>query len=95
MISPRDIVSINELTLKLKIVGQHDIKSIKTSQMKKTTTVLKVLIYIITSIIAHPTRLTDILTIMSVSTFKTAVILYICIIFWQYLYDEIYPKNIQ
>jgi hypothetical protein len=91
MISPRDIVSINELTLKLKIVGQHDIKSIKTSQMKKTTTVLKVLIYIITSIIAHPTRLTDILTIMSVSTFKTAVILYICIIFWQYLYDEIYP----
>jgi ABC-type transport system involved in cytochrome c biogenesis permease component len=38
--------------------------------------VLKISIYIITSITAHPVRLAAILAIMSVSTFKTAVILY-------------------
>ena len=39
--------------------------------------VLKVLTHIITSITTHPTRLTAIPAITSVSTFKTASILYI------------------
>ena len=39
--------------------------------------VMKILTYIITSIITNPTGLYAILAIMSVSTFRTAVILYI------------------
>jgi len=47
--------------------------------IKTVTSVLKILTYYITSIIAPPVGLTVILVIMSVSTFKTVVILYIVI----------------
>lgn len=58
------------------LVGQFDVKHIITLSIKATTSVLKVLTYIITSITAHPIRLTVILAIMSVSTFNSDVILY-------------------
>ena len=48
-----------------------------TSQMKTIPPLLKIWTYIITSITGHPVRLAVILAIVSVSTFKTAVILYI------------------
>ena len=67
----------HELTLILKIIGQCDFKHILTSLIITTTPVLKISTYIITSITARPVRLSVILAIMSVSTFKTAVILYI------------------
>ena len=44
--------------------------------IRTITVVSKVLTYIVTSITAHPTRLIAILVLMSVSTFKTEVILY-------------------
>ena len=66
-----------ELTLILKIIGQCDVKHILTSQIKPITPVLKILTYIITSITAHPVKLATILVIMSVSTFKTDIILYV------------------
>jgi hypothetical protein len=53
-----------------KFIGQFDIKYIM-------MLVLKALTDIITNIPAHPIGLAEILTIMSVSTFKIAVILYI------------------
>jgi hypothetical protein len=43
---------------------------------KTITPVLKISTYIITSITAHPVELAAILAIMSVSTFKTAAILF-------------------
>jgi hypothetical protein len=46
------------------------------SPLLTITSVLKISTYIITSITAHPVRLAVILAIMSVSTFKTAAILY-------------------
>jgi hypothetical protein len=57
----------------LKIIGQCDIKHILTLLIKTIMSVLKISTYIITSVV----RLAAILAIMSVSTFKTAVILYI------------------
>jgi hypothetical protein len=62
-----DIFSIKELTdiYMLNIIGQCDVKHIMTSPIKSETSELKVLTYSITSI----------LVIMSVSTFKTYVIL--------------------
>ena len=57
MISQSDIVSINEWTLILKIISQHEIKHIMMLRIKTMTKGL------------------DIIVIMSVSTFKTAVIL--------------------
>ena len=47
-----------------------------TFPIKTVTSVLQVLIYIITSIASPPIRLNVILVIMSVSTFKSAVVLY-------------------
>jgi hypothetical protein len=58
------------------LVDQFDVKHIITLSIKATTSVLKVLTYIITSITARPIRLTVILAIMSVSTFNSDIILY-------------------
>ena len=66
-----------ELNLILKINSQCDVKHISTSLIKTITPVLKILTYIITSIAAHPVGFAEIVVLMSVSTFKTAVILYI------------------
>ena len=44
---------------------------------KKITAVLKLSTDIITSITARPIRIAAVLAIMSVSTFKTAIILYV------------------
>ena len=71
-----DSVSINEPTMTVNIIGQCDNKNITTLPTKTIMLVLNVLIYIITSITAHPIRLTVILAILSVSTFITAIILY-------------------
>ena len=73
-----DIISFNELTLILKIIGLWlcDVKDIMTLPIT-VTSVLKVLTNIITRNAAHPTGLSTILVIMSVSTFKTGVILYL------------------
>ena len=57
----------------LKIICQCDIKHILTLLIKIIRSVLKISTYIITNVV----RLAAILAIMSVSTFKTAVILYI------------------
>jgi len=65
-----DIVSINKLTVILKNIGKCDVKHIMTLPIKRITSVLKVLTYIITNIKAHPIRLSVIIVIMSVSTFK-------------------------
>ena len=54
LISQSAIVSINDLTLMLKFIGHRDFKYIMTLQMKIITPVLKILIYIITSITSHP-----------------------------------------
>ena len=61
----------------LKIISHCDVKHILTSSIKTITPILKVLTYVITSITARSVGHAAILTIMSVSTFKTAVILYI------------------
>jgi hypothetical protein len=62
-----DILSINEfeLTLILKIIGQYDVNHIITLPIKRITSVLKVLTYIIVAI----------LVIMTVLAFKADVIL--------------------
>ena len=67
---------VQELTLTLNIFGQCNVKHILTSPIKTVTPVLKILTYIITSITAGPVELAAILAIMSVSTLKTAIILY-------------------
>ena len=80
-----DKVSITELTLIHKIIrsvrnshiSQSDIKHIVTSRIKTLTSVLKLSTDIITSITVRLIGLFAILVIMSVSTFKTAIILYI------------------
>lgn len=64
LISGDDIVSIKKLTLILKIIGHCDIKQNMTKKKRH-----EILIYIITSIAAHPVSLAVILVIMSVSTF--------------------------
>jgi len=51
---------------------------------------LKILTYIITSITAHPVRLTALPAKMSVLTFKTAVILYIWTKYTYFMYNSIY-----
>ena len=73
-----DIVSINELTPILKIIGQFEVKYPKTLSINTITSVLNVSTYIITTITAWPFGLAAILAIMSISTFTTAVILYVC-----------------
>jgi hypothetical protein len=61
----------------LKIIGQRDVKHIMTLMVKIITSVLNVSTYIITSITVGLIRLAAILSIMSVSTFITAVFLYV------------------
>jgi hypothetical protein len=68
---------VQELTLILKIISQCDIKHILMSLIKTIMSDLKILTYIITSFTACPVRLAAILAIMSVSTLKTAIILYL------------------
>ena len=77
LISHSDIFSINKRTLILKIIGQGDVKHIMTLLVKIITSVLNVSTYIITSITVGLIRLAAILSIMSVSTFITAVFLYV------------------
>jgi hypothetical protein len=77
LISPSDIVCINGLTLILKNIGQCDVTLWRWILIKTITSMLNFSTYIMTSITAHPIRLTVVLVIMSVSTVKTAVILYI------------------
>ena len=60
-----------------KFIGQSDIKHIMRSQINKITSVLNISTDIITNIPACPTELATILAIMSVPTFKIAVILYV------------------
>ena len=55
--------------------GSFDIKHIMMSQLQTITSVLKITTY--TDITARPNEHAEILVIMSVSTFNTAVILYI------------------
>ena len=56
-------------------IDQSDVKHIMTSQIKSITSVMKASIDMITYIPARLIGLADILAIMSVSTFKIAVIL--------------------
>ena len=74
LISMSDVVSLKELTVILRNIGQCDVNSIMTSSIKTITSVLNVSTYIIISITIG---CTEILAIMSVSTFKTAVILHL------------------
>ena len=76
-----DIIGINELTMILKIICQCDVRHIIMLLIKTATSLLKVSANINTSITALPIRLSEILVIMPVSTFKTAVILYILYMF--------------
>ena len=85
LISTSDIFSINELTLILNIIGQCDVKHIMTFPIKTITLVVKVSTYIITSMAPHPTILTAILVVMSVSTFKLDIILNIFLHKWNIL----------
>ena len=61
----------------MKIIGQRDVKHIMTLMAKIITSVLNVSTNIITSITVGLIRLAAILSIMSVSTFITAVFLYV------------------
>jgi len=67
------------ITRMRKFISQSDVKHIMTSPIKMITSVYKVSKHITTSITARPIRLTAILLIMSVSTFKTTVILYLSV----------------
>jgi hypothetical protein len=63
----------------LKFIGQSDVNHIMTSSIKTITLLLKALTDIITNIPARPVRpaeIQNVLEIMSVSTYKTAIILY-------------------
>ena len=68
--------SINVLTLILKIIYQYGVKHINTLLIKTTPVILKVVTYVIISNTARPLRLSVVLVIMSISTLKTAIILY-------------------
>ena len=65
------------LILILKFITQCEVKHIIMLLIKTITSVLKVLKYIITSIIVSPLGLAALLEEMSVSTFITVVILYL------------------
>jgi hypothetical protein len=69
------IFSASTNCLTLKIIGQCDVKHIVTSPIKTITSVLNVSTYIINNIAA--VGLAAILVIISVSTFKITIILYI------------------
>ena len=61
----------------VKSISQSDVKYIMILLIQRIISALNVSTDIITSIRAHPIRLTVILANMSVSTFITAVILYL------------------
>ena len=63
-----------------KFISQSDVKPIMTSSIKTIMSVLKTSTDIITNIPAQPIGLAEILAIMSVSTFKIAVILYVSLL---------------
>ena len=63
----------------LKCIDQSDVEHIMTSPINTVTSVLKASTDIITKIQVRPIRLTEILTIMSVSTFKITIILHVYI----------------
>ena len=97
-----DKVWITKLTLNYKTLGQivtrmrqfisqSDIKHIITSLITTITSVLKAMTDIITNIPARSSRLTEILAIMSVSTFKIAIILYLLCV---EIKDKIYKSLI-
>ena len=73
-----------------KFIGQSDFKHIMTSPIK-TTSVLKASTDIITNIPACPIGLAEILAIMSVSTFKISVILYLAL--WNKQLNFILPES--
>jgi hypothetical protein len=79
LISQSDIVSVYLVILILENIGQCDITLWRLIAIKRITSLLKVSAYIITGtgITARPIRLVAILVIISVSTFKTDVILYL------------------
>lgn len=77
LIALSDVVGINEVTLILEIIGWFEVKHIMMLQVKTMTLVLKVSTYITTSITARPFRLAAILVIMSITTLKWTVILYV------------------
>ena len=58
-------------------IGQSDVKHIMMSPIKTIMSVLKALTDIITNIPTRSIGLAEILVIMSISTFKIAVILYV------------------
>ena len=60
-----------------KFIDQSDVKHIMMSPIKTTMSVLKASTDIITNIPSRPIGLAEILAIMSVSTFKIVVILYL------------------
>ena len=68
-VSPSDIVKISKLTVILKIIGQHDVKHIIDKHNNISFEVLDKHYHII--------GLSAILVIMSFSTLKTTVILYV------------------
>jgi hypothetical protein len=80
--SLNDIVGINEVTSILEIIDKCDVKYIMTVSLKTIMSVLKILTYIITNIAYWPIELALILVIMSVSTFKSDVILYLHMLIW-------------
>ena len=71
----RSVGNTHAQELILKIISQCDVKHIMTSLIKTIMLVLMASTDIITSIPIHPIGLPEILAIMSVSTFKIAVIL--------------------
>jgi hypothetical protein len=91
LISSSDIVSINLMTLILENISQCHITIWYLISNTTITSILKLLTNIITSIIARPIRLAAKLVIMSVSTFKTDVILYLLQIF--HLEEGCWPKR--
>lgn len=87
MISMSDIVSINCMTLILKIIARCDVRQIMT--MHNITSISNVSKYNITSITVRHIGLTAILTIMFVSTIINAVILYLP----AYMLSDCYHTN--
>ena len=72
------IYIINQIILILEHIGQSDNTLRRLIPKKTITPVFKISTYIITSMTARPIWLAVILPIMSVSTFKTVVIPYLC-----------------
>jgi hypothetical protein len=70
-------ISINELSLIQEMVGPFDVKHIIILLIKTVTSNVKLWTNIINSITARPIKFVVVLVIMSVSTFKPDVILYL------------------